>query len=66
MTAPGWQRRHAWGGEILLADFTHFGDCHFAADSTGGRRSRHPEVVAPGLALLDDAFDGDPPCRLEC
>jgi hydrogenase maturation protein HypF len=52
----------AWGGEILLADFAH---CERLATlrpiPLAGGDLAIQQVWRLALALLDDAFDGDPP-----
>jgi hydrogenase maturation protein HypF len=52
----------AWGGEILIADysgFERFGTFRGIPLAGGDQAIRQPWRIA--LALLDDAFDGEPP-----
>lgn len=54
----------SWGGEILIArsdDFERFATFRPIALAGGDQAIRQPWRVA--LALLDDAFDGEPPLR---
>jgi hydrogenase maturation protein HypF len=55
----------AWGGEILIArydDFERFGTFRTIPLAGGEQAIRHPWRTA--LALLDDAFDGEPPLHV--
>jgi len=55
----------AWGGEILIAgyaDFERFGTFRTIPLAGGDQAIRHPWRIA--LALLDDAFDGEPPLHV--
>jgi hydrogenase maturation protein HypF len=54
----------SWGGEILIADyadFTRFATFRPIALAGGDQAIRQPWRAA--LALLDDAFDGEPPLQ---
>jgi hydrogenase maturation protein HypF len=52
----------AWGGEVLVADYrtcVRFGTCRAVPLAGGDTAIRQPWRIA--LALLEDAFNGDPP-----
>jgi hydrogenase maturation protein HypF len=52
----------AWGGEVLVADYrtcVRFGTCRAIPLAGGDAAIRQPWRIA--LAVLEDAFDGDPP-----
>jgi hydrogenase maturation protein HypF len=55
----------AWGGEVLIArydDFERFATFRTIPLAGGDQAVRHPWRTA--LALLDDAFDGEPPLHV--
>ena len=55
----------AWGGELLVADLASFRRlATFRPIRLAGGDLAIHEVWRIALALLDDAFDGDPPLRL--
>ena len=56
--------RHAWGGEIMIADYATFERVATfrAVPLAGGARAIH-EPWRLALAVLDDAFDGAPPLQ---